>query len=298
MQVPSRLHVAIATILVALAASAHTVAQTVQRSLYVSVVDKDGKTVPDLGPADFLVQEDRVTREVLTVRPADDPMQIALLVDNSQASDPFIRDYREALPAFINAMMDSAGPRNEMTLITLADRPTIFTPYTSERAAVLKGVERIFAMPGSATYLLDGLIETSRGISKRNSARPVIVALTSEGPELSDRYYQQVLEPLKESGAACHILVIGRPINQEHDRAVVLDRATKESGGRWDTLLISTALTDRMKEIAQDLKSQYKVTYARPTTLIPPENVTVAVKRPDLTARGTPVKTEREVRKQ
>lgn len=297
MKVPSRLHVAIATILVAIAASAHPVAQSVQRSLYVSVVDKDGKTVPDLGPADFLVQEDRVTREVLTVRPADDPMQIALLVDNSQASDPFIRDYREGLPAFINAMMDAAGPRNEMALIMLADRPTIFTPYTTERAAMLKGVQRIFSMPGSATYLLDGLIETSRGITKRNSPRPVIVALTSEGPELSDRYYQQVLEPVKESGAAVHILVIGRPINQEHDRAVVLDRATKETGGRWDTLLISTALTDKLKEIAQDLKSQYKVTYSRPQTLIPPENITVAVKRPDLTARGTPVRAEREGKK-
>jgi VWFA-related protein len=298
MQVPSRPRLVIATILIALAASAHTVAQSVQRSLYVSVVDKDGKPVPDLGPADFLVQEDRVTREVLTVGPANDPMQIALLVDNSQASDPFIRDYREALPAFINEMMAASGPRNEMALIMLADRPTIFTQYTTDRAAVLKGVERIFAMPGSATYLLDGLIETSRGITKRNSPRPVIVALTSEGPELSDRYYQQVLEPVKESAAAVNILVIGRPINQEHDRAVVLDRATKETGGRWDTLLISTALTDKMKEIAQDLKSQYKVTYARPQTLIPPENITVAVKRPDLTARGTPVRTEREVKKQ
>jgi VWFA-related protein len=298
MQVPPRLHVAIATILIALAASAHTVAQSVQRSLYVSVVDKDGKPVPNLGPADFLVQEDRVTREVLTVGPANDPMQIALLVDNSQASDPFIRDYREALPAFINEMMAASGPRNEMALIMLADRPTIFTQYTTERAAVLKGVERIFAMPGSATYLLDGLIETSRGITKRNSPRPVIVAVTSEGPELSDRYYQQVLEPVKESAAAVNILVIGRPINQEHDRAVVLDRATKETGGRWDTLLISTALTDKMKEMAQDLKSQYKVTYSRPQTLIPPENITVAVKRPDLTARGTPVRAEREVKKQ
>src|SRR5262245_4828945 len=297
MQVPARLHVMIAAILIALAAAAHTVAQSVQRSLYVSVVDKDGKPVPDLGPADFLVQEDRVTREVLTVGPANDPMQIALLVDNSQASDPFIRDYREALPAFINEMMAASGPRNEMALIMLADRPTIFTQYTTERAAVLKGVERVFAMPGSATYLLDGLIETSRGITKRNSPRPVIVALTSEGPELSDRYYQQVLEPVKESGAAVNILVIGRPINQEHDRAVVLDRATMETGGRWDTLLISTALTDKMKEIAKDLKSHYKVTYSRPESLIRPENHTVAAKTPDLTARGTPVRSEREVKK-
>jgi len=298
MPFPLRLRVVVATIVAAFAASTQPVAQSVQRSLYVSVVDKDGKPVPDLGPADFLVQEDRVTREVLNVGPATDPMQIALLVDNSQASDPFIRDYREALPAFIAAMTDPEGPKNEISLIMLADRPTIFTPYTADRDALQKGINRIFSMPGSATYLLDGLIETSRGITKRNAPRPVIIAITSEGPELSDRHYEQVLTPLKDSGAACHIIVLGRPVNQEHDRAVVLDRATKETGGRWDTLLLSTALTDLMKEVARDLKSQYKVTYARPTTLIPPENVTVAAVRPGMTARGTVVRSEREVRKQ
>jgi VWFA-related protein len=294
MKVPARLHALIFTIAIALVASVHPVAQSVQRSMYVSVVDKEGEPVPDLKPADFVVQEDRVTREILTVEPARDPMQIALLVDNSQASDPFIRDYREALPAFITAMTEPGGPKNDIALITLADRPTIFTPYTTDRAALLKGVERVFAMSGSATYLLDGLIETSRGLTKRNAPRPVIVAITSEGPELSDRYYQQVLEPLKESGAACNIIVIGRPVNQEHDRSVVLDRATKDSGGRWDTLLISTALTDLLKKVARDLKSQYKVTYSRPQTLIPPENITVAATRPELTARGTPVRQERE----
>src|SRR6266536_6068178 len=61
-------------------------AQAVQRSLYVSVVNDAGAHVPDLGPADFVVREDNVAREILRVAPADAPMQIALLVDNSTAS--------------------------------------------------------------------------------------------------------------------------------------------------------------------------------------------------------------------
>ena len=54
--------------------------------MYVSVLDKAGAPVPDLGPADFIVREDNVAREVLRVAPATDPMQIAILVDNSQAA--------------------------------------------------------------------------------------------------------------------------------------------------------------------------------------------------------------------
>src|SRR5881394_2759371 len=52
--------------------TAHPAAQPIQRSLYVSVVNDAGAPVPNLGPADFIVREDNVTREVLKVAPADE----------------------------------------------------------------------------------------------------------------------------------------------------------------------------------------------------------------------------------
>jgi VWFA-related protein len=290
---------AVIVVLIAVAAAAGPAlrAQAAQRSMYVSVLDRSGAPVPGLGPSDFIVREDRVAREVLSVESARDPMQIALLVDNSQAAEAFIRDYREALPAFVAAMIDPDSPRNQIALIALAERPTILSDYTSDAAQLQKGIGRVFAMSGSGTYLLDGIIETSRGITRRGSTRPVIVAITSEGMELSDRQYQQVLEPLKESGAAFHVIVVGSPRNNDQDRSVVLDQGTRDSGGRYDTILASTALTGKMKEVARELKSQYRVTYARPQTLIPPEQITVAAAKPGLTARGTPARDDREVRR-
>jgi VWFA-related protein len=276
-------------------AGALVVAQALQRSLYVSAVDQSGAPVADLGPSDFIVREDRVTREVLRVEHADEPMQIALLVDNSQAAEPYIREYREALPALIAALTDASGPKNEIALITLAERPTIITSYTSDPAQLQKGVQRVFSMSGSGTYLLDAIIEVSQGIIKRHSLRPVMIAIATEGPELSDRPYAAVLDPLHESGAAFHVVILGRPDNRSHDRAIVLDRGTRESGGRYDNLLAGSALTGRMKQIARDLTGQYRVTYARPQTLIPPERVTVATARPGLTVRGTPALEEREL---
>ena len=41
---------------------------------------------------------------------------------------------------------------------------------------------------------------------------------------------------------------------------------------------------------ADELTHQYKVTYARPQSLIPPEKVTVAAAKPGITARGTLIK--------
>ena len=52
----------------------------------MSVVDKKGVPVTDVTPDDLVVREDGVAREILRVEPATDPMQVALLVDNSQAA--------------------------------------------------------------------------------------------------------------------------------------------------------------------------------------------------------------------
>jgi hypothetical protein len=274
-------------------APARVGAQALQRTIYASALDSGGAPVPNLQPSDFVVREDKVAREILTVTPSADPMEIVLLVDNSRAGEPYIRDYREALTAFINAIAaDQSGARHQISIVTLAERPTINTAYTFDMALAVKGAQRIFAAPDSGSYLLDGIIETSKGISKRGAARPVIVAVTTEGPELSDRPYTSVLEPLKASGAAFHVLIVGSPANNAHDRALVLDLGPRDSGGRRDQVLAGTALTSRLKQVAADLTHQYKITYARPRTLIPPDHVAISAARPGLTVRGTTARDE------
>jgi hypothetical protein len=176
-----------ALLLVALAliGPARPLAQAIQRSMYVSVLDEAGSPVPDLGPSDFIVREDNVAREVLRVAPANAPMQVAVLVDNSEAARDAVPDIRRALPDFVDAMTAAAatGGKNDLSIVTLAERPTIVTDYTADRAQLQKGIGRIFAQSRSASYLLEAIIEVSRGFKKREAQRPVIVAIAVEGPE-------------------------------------------------------------------------------------------------------------------
>ena len=270
-------------------------AQAQQRVVYASALDQKGTPVSGLAAPDFVVREDKVQREVLNVAPSSDAMQIALLIDNSQAAEPFLRDLREAASTFIGTIgADPSGAKHQVAVITVGERPTINTNYTTNLDQATKGAQRIFAMSDSGAYLLDGIIETSKNIKKRESLHPVIVAVITSGVELSDRPYQSVLEPLRDGGAALHVIVVGRPITGDHDREMVLDAGTRDTGGRYDTVLTGTGLTPRLKQLAEELTHQYKVTYARPQTLIPPDQVTVTTSKSGLTVRGVAQRVTRE----
>ncbi len=264
-------------------------AQARERAMYVSVLDQSGAPVPDVSPSDLTIREDGVQREILRVVPADVPMQIALLIDDSQVSEAFIREYRQALPGFMTAVLEASPSRgrHQIALIGLASRPTIFIDYTSDAAQLQKGIERVFAQTDAASYLLDAVIEVSRGLMRRQAARPVIVAVVTEGPEYSERSYQDVLGPLEASGAAFHVISIGSPSNNDVDRSIVIQRGPEQSGGQLDTLLAPTALPGRLDELAAELTHQYRVVYARPQTLIPPDRVAVSAARAGLVVRGT-----------
>ena len=265
-------------------------AQVDERVIYASVVNKDGEPALDLGVKDFIVREDGQAREILNVAHDNDPLQIALLVDNSTVMRNRLSDLRRALGAFIDATREGV----QIALITLAERPTIAVGYTADHAALHKGIDRLFAFP-AGNYLLDGIAETSQGLSKRTMWRAVIAVVTGSGPEFSYRQYTEVLRFFREGGAALHVLNLGAG-SADAGREIVLSRGTSDTGGRYDTILSPTGLELKARQMAAEISNQYRVTYARPERLIAPRNTEVSVRRQDLKARGMLMKTDEEQR--
>jgi VWFA-related protein len=263
-------------------------AQADERVLYASVVDKNGAPVPDLTAKDFVVREDGQAREILRVGPDTDPLQIALLIDNSRAMRNQIADIRRAVTAFV----DNTREGVQVALIATGERPTIVVPYTADHEALKKGVNRLFALSDAGNYLLDGIAETSQGLEKRTLWRPVIAAITGPG-DISYRQYTDTLRMFRASGAALHVLTLGTA-NGGYDREVVVSKGTDETGGRNEIVLASMGLQPKATQLAKELSNQYRIVYARPQRLIPPKNIDVDVKNPDWRARGMLMKTEKE----
>lgn len=268
-------------------------AQSRERTLYVTARDAQGALVERLAPEDVTVREDGVAREVLRVTPATTPLQIALLVDNSAATQRHTTNFREALKGFVARF----GAPHELAYVTLGDRPTIVTEYTTSTETLTRAVDRLFPQPGAGAYVLDGIAEAARGLQKREAARPVIVVVATDGVEFSNLPDGPVLDALRAAGAALHVVVVqegaaGADLRSDERRyrEIVYDRGTADSGGSREIVLTSMALPATLSALADGLLRQFEVTYARPTTLIPPEKATVEAARPGLTLRGTPAR--------
>ena len=269
----------------------HAQAGARERTLFVSAVDSRGEPVDGLGPAQFIITEDGRRREVLRVSRAVEPIDIAVLADNSAAASRAIPFIRDGLRTFVATM---AGD-HQVALIALADRPTIFVDYTSSRMRLEEGIGRLFAMDSSGMTLLDGLVETSAGLRRREATRAVIVPLITTGVEFTNRHGRDVVDALREAGVALHAIVIGVldvATITDRERAMALDAGTRETGGQHVTLLTELAVGQALQKLARELSSQYKVVYGRPESLIPPEKIEVTSSRPDVTMRGTPARGE------
>jgi VWFA-related protein len=263
-----------------------------ERTLFVSALDDKGEPVDGLGPDAFVVREDGVRREVLRVSRATEPIDIAILVDNSAAAADEIMFFRDALAKFVATM----APNNQIAVITLADRPTISVDYTNDPKRLSDAVGRLFAMPGSGMTLLDAILETSRGLEKRETPRAVILPVFTDGTEFTNRYSKDVDAALKKAKASLYMVSMGTFVHTEEqgirERSFLLDEGPRATGGHRVNLLAPTGLRDALPRVARELSSQYKVVYGRPESLIPPEKIEVAAAKNGLTMRGTPARGE------
>jgi len=255
------------------------------RHVFLTVLDRNDAPVTDLTPADVVVKEDGAVREIVSVARATMPLQIVLLVDDSQAAQALTNRLRESTTAFVHRLAQS-NPETAISIWTFGDRPTKVLDFTTSEPVITRATGALVSRPGSGAYLMEALVNVSAQLGTLASQRPAIVAfLVEDSPEFSTVTERTVAAALQTAGAALWTIVLqghgaGTADAEGHERArVVADDATA-SGGGSKVILDGLALESAFASIASRLASQMDVTYARPDRLVPPKKLDVTVTRP------------------
>ena len=236
--------------------------------------DAAGKPVTTLTNADIEVTEDGAAGKVLKLEPIDWPVRVAILLDNGTGSAERIVNVRQGAKGLIEALPEGV----EASLQTLAPQPRFVVRPTTDKKALLAGVD-LYTPDTATSRFVDGLIETvARFDKEKGSNFPVVVilgSLTADGSSIRDRDVKQLFERLVSRAVTVHAILAGSTTATGNVGAANASQigiaATKQTGGRYESIAAVTRLTTLLPEIGAQIarsharqSAQYRVTFERP----------------------------------
>lgn len=242
------------------------------RTVYVTVTDRSGSPVAGLTAEDFRVKEDGRLKKIEKAESASDPLQIALLLDDG---GPSLGAIRQAAGQFVERLQRKAV----FSLTTTGGQPLERVRPTDDPRVMYDALQKTFANASRTNQFLEAVVESARDFVRRGAARPVIVAITSEGEDLSNVRADSVLQVVQQSRAMFYYIGLGVPATSGNNpaldanrpasstayesiqRNVVIGSGPKNSGGRSEQVLQAAGILPLMLEFAAELAGQYAITY-------------------------------------
>lgn len=114
----------------------------------VSVMDRDGRYVPNLVKDDFRIWEDGVEQEVAFFQSVDKPFSVVLMLDTSPSTQFRLEDIQNAAIDFINQLR----PDDRVMVVSFNDQIKVLSDFTTDRSKLNRAIQRAHTDDGTRLY--------------------------------------------------------------------------------------------------------------------------------------------------
>ncbi|HKS30187.1 MAG TPA: VWA domain-containing protein [Pyrinomonadaceae bacterium] len=146
----------------------------------VSVLDRNGKYVPNLRKEDFRIYEEGQEQQVAYFASVEQPFTVALVIDTSGSTLSKLEEIHEAAINFVNQLR----PDDTVTVISFSDRVRVLCEPTTDRYTIQSAIRR--AQPGEGTKLYDAVDFVINERLNRIKGRKALVLFT-DGVDTTSR---------------------------------------------------------------------------------------------------------------
>jgi len=146
----------------------------------VSVMDRDGRYVPNLNKEDFRLWEDGVEQQVAFFSSVDKPFSVVLMIDTSGSTRFRLEDIQDAAINFVNQLRAD----DKVMIVSFNDDIRILADFTSDRARLRRAI--LHTNTGDGTRLYDAVDMVINQQLSRISGRKAIVLFT-DGVDTTSR---------------------------------------------------------------------------------------------------------------
>ena len=146
----------------------------------VSVMDRDGRYVPNLQKEEFRIWEDGVEQDVAFFQSLDKPFSVVLMLDTSPSTQFRLEDIQDAAISFVNQLR----PDDKVMVVSFNDDIKVLSELTTDRAKLRRAIQR--AKTDDGTRLYDAVDMVINQELSRIQGRKAIVLFT-DGVDTTSR---------------------------------------------------------------------------------------------------------------
>ncbi|HEY7369298.1 MAG TPA: VWA domain-containing protein, partial [Thermoanaerobaculia bacterium] len=248
--------------------------------LYTSVTDKN-RPVPGLTRDHFKVYEDGVIQKIENFEYVKNlPLTIGVVLDTSAS---MLEELEEAQKAALNFLDYSLGEKDRAFTVSFDTEPFLLCKTTNRKDKLARSLAGVRAEGSTALY--DAVIYSLYQFTGIKGKKAIVIL--SDGKDTSSKFdFDTMVEYVRKSGVS--IYGIGLKISgADIEVKAKLNAVTKATGGQSFYIDSAKGLESVYKQINDELRSQYLLTYysTNPDTKEEWRKVEIKVEPANLQAR-------------
>lgn len=146
----------------------------------VSVMDRDGRYIPNLKKEDFRIWEDELEQDVAFFASIDKPFSVVLMLDTSPSTQFQLEEIQDAATTFVNQLRAD----DKVMVVSFNADVKVLCEFTTDRSKLQRAIYR--ANTDSGTSLYDAVDIVINKHLSRASGRKAIVLFTDGVDTTSD----------------------------------------------------------------------------------------------------------------
>jgi len=228
-------------------------------TLYVSVLDRDGRMIPDIVQSNFHVLENGVEQQLKVFKREDVPVSMCIVIDSSGS----MKDKHSRVVAAALALVRASNPDDEVCFVNFNDLYYKDQAFTSDIKKLEDAMERIDNHGGTA--MRDALSATIDYVKTEGKRDKKVIVMVTDGNDNSSS--KVTLEDLLRTTRESEVLIYSIGLLSEEEKSEArkakraLDNLAEVSGGFAyypKDLEEVERLTPR---IAHEIRNQYILAY-------------------------------------
>ncbi len=222
--------------------------------------DPSGALVGSLEKRDFVVRDNGAEQQIaIFERQTDQPLNVAILIDNSGSTAKDLRYETESVTRFLRSLVKEGNPEDSFALYSFNWEVVRQNGFTRSVPALERSLKMMKGEAGTSLY--DAILLASRELENRRG-RKILVILTDGGDTTSKTDFQHATEAAQLADAVIYpVLVV--PITNAAGHNVggenALTTFALRTGGRVFEPGLGAELDRAFDQIIRDLRTQYLI---------------------------------------